>query len=259
MRVGCPPLVEQLTKGYRPPIVAQRRGDIRADRLRLAIIDGLAGIPGELLRDRDGDPVRCHTIILLRNQNPDCSARRRAGSELAPERGDAVTRQRQCTTDPHRMMTDWLVVEIGRRRTWPWVGLVLLVAVTSGVVAYVLSAHNRDLASKLVSTFVTVATAAAGVAMWLGALLRPAQASRSLLERAADELAAQVVWAVEAGRYGTRVAVPDSGAMAVVAPAGHRPGRGSCGRGRWGPVPTVTWDGSDHRDDAAVRHDKGSS
>jgi hypothetical protein len=49
LRVGRPPLIEQLTKGHRPPLVAQRLGDIRADRLCLAIIDGLAGVPGKLL------------------------------------------------------------------------------------------------------------------------------------------------------------------------------------------------------------------
>lgn len=85
-----------------------------------------------------------------------------------------------------------IVVEIGRRRIWPWIGLLLLVAVTFVVVEYVLRAPNRDLASKLVSTFVSVATAATGVAMWLWASRRPTQASRSLLERAADELAKQV-------------------------------------------------------------------
>lgn len=83
-------------------------------------------------------------------------------------------------------------MEIGRRRIWPWTGLLLLVVVTFVVVEYVLNAPNRDLASKLVSTFVSVATAATGIATWLWASRRPAQASHSLLERAADELAEQV-------------------------------------------------------------------
>jgi hypothetical protein len=91
--------------------------------------------------------------------------------------------------------TEWwqtVVVQVGGRRIWPWLGLVLLVALTFVVVGYVLRAPDRDMASKLVSTLISVGTAATGVAMWLWTSRRPAQASRSLLERAADELAEQV-------------------------------------------------------------------
>lgn len=71
-------------------------------------------------------------------------------------------------------------------------GLVLLVAVTLAVTEYVLRAPNQDLASKLVTTLVNLATPATAVGLWLWKLRRPAQASRSQVERAADELAEQL-------------------------------------------------------------------
>ncbi|MGH3829566.1 MAG: hypothetical protein ACRDRS_03795 [Pseudonocardiaceae bacterium] len=83
-------------------------------------------------------------------------------------------------------------MENGRRRIWPWIGLLVLVAVTFAIVEYVLRASDRNLASKLVSTFVSVATPATAVGMWLWASRRPGQVSLPLLERAADELAEQV-------------------------------------------------------------------
>lgn len=55
--ISRPPLIKQLTKGYRAPIVAQRVGDVGAGRLDLTVIDGLAGLPGELSGDRDGDEL----------------------------------------------------------------------------------------------------------------------------------------------------------------------------------------------------------
>ncbi|MGH3707100.1 MAG: hypothetical protein ACRDRQ_03140 [Pseudonocardiaceae bacterium] len=103
-------------------------------------------------------------------------------------------------------------MEIGRRRIWPWVGLLLLVAVTSMVVKYILSAHNRDSAGALVATFLSIATSATGIAMWLWASRRSAQTSRSLLERAADELAEQVLrqWEKAAGERGLMYPSPIS-------------------------------------------------
>lgn len=67
----------------------------------------------------------------------------------------------------------------------------LLVAVTLAV-TYVLRSPNQDLASKLVTTFVGLTTAATGFATRLWKLRRPAQASRSQVERAAEELAEQL-------------------------------------------------------------------
>lgn len=83
-------------------------------------------------------------------------------------------------------------MKIERRRIWIWGGLALLVAGTGGVVAFILSAHDRDAALTLVRTLLPVATAAAGVAVWLWAQRIPPEASRLPLEHAADELAVQV-------------------------------------------------------------------
>lgn len=85
-----------------------------------------------------------------------------------------------------------LVVEVRRERIWPWVGLSLLVAVAAGVVAYILHARDPKSAGALVQTLVGLATTACTVAGWMWARRRPVQASRSQLERAADELAEQV-------------------------------------------------------------------
>lgn len=88
----------------------------------------------------------------------------------------------------------------------------LLVAGTGVVVEYVLNASNRDSASKLVATFLSVASTATGVAVWLGKSPRPTGASRSLLERAADELAEQVrrQWERAATERGLRSPEPIS-------------------------------------------------
>lgn len=66
---------------------------------------------------------------------------------------------------------------------------------------------------------------------------------------------------VGTGRCRTWVDVPGANSRAVgaVAPEGHWSGRGSCGRSRWSPVRACARDGEDHRDEAAVWHDKGSS
>lgn len=83
-------------------------------------------------------------------------------------------------------------MEILRRRLWSWVGLLLLVAVIAGVVVYILRAHDPKSAGTLVQTLVGLATTACALAGWLWARRQPVQASRSQLERAADELAEQV-------------------------------------------------------------------
>jgi len=83
-------------------------------------------------------------------------------------------------------------VTIERRLIWIWGALALLVAGTGGVVAFVIHAHDRDATATLVRTLLPVATAAAGVAVWLWAHRLPPETSQLPLERAADELAAQV-------------------------------------------------------------------
>lgn len=87
-----------------------------------------------------------------------------------------------------------MIVQIGRPRIRQWAGLLLLGAVTFVVVGYIFSAHNRDSASTLISALLSVTTAATGVAMWLWASPRRIanKPLRSLLERAAAELAEQV-------------------------------------------------------------------
>lgn len=81
---------------------------------------------------------------------------------------------------------------VRRRPIWPWIALSLLVAVIAGVLAYILHAHDLNSAGALVQTLVGLATTACTAAGWLWAQRRPVQASRSQLERAADELAEQV-------------------------------------------------------------------
>ena len=54
-RVVGPPLVEQLAKGGGPLVVAQCLGGVRAHRLGLAVMDGLAGVLGQMFGDRDSD------------------------------------------------------------------------------------------------------------------------------------------------------------------------------------------------------------
>ncbi len=70
--------------------------------------------------------------------------------------------------------------------------MLLLVAVIAVALAYILHAHDPKSAGTLIQTLVALATTACTVAGWLWARRRPAQASRSQLERAADELAEQV-------------------------------------------------------------------
>lgn len=83
-------------------------------------------------------------------------------------------------------------MKIRRHPIWPWIGLLLLVAIIAGVVAYVLHARDPKSASTLVQTLVGLAGTACTVAGWLWARRKPSQALRSQLERAADVLAEQV-------------------------------------------------------------------
>lgn len=78
----------------------------------------------------------------------------------------------------------------GGRRLWFWMGLLILAAATAGSVAFLFHDPTRDSPSALVSTLVTVATAAITAAAWLWRQRRPSP--RLPLEHAADELAEQL-------------------------------------------------------------------
>lgn len=68
----------------------------------------------------------------------------------------------------------------------------LLVGVTVEILVYILQAHDPNSVGTLVQTVVGLVTTACTVAGWLWARRQPTQASRSQVERAADELAEQV-------------------------------------------------------------------
>jgi hypothetical protein len=85
-----------------------------------------------------------------------------------------------------------LVVGVERRSIWPWVGLLLLVAVVASVVVYLFRASNRDSASTLVSTLAAVAAVVGPVAVWAWEQIRRTAASYLSLDHAADELAKEV-------------------------------------------------------------------
>jgi hypothetical protein len=84
------------------------------------------------------------------------------------------------------------VMKVRRRPIWPWIGLLLLVAVVAGAFAYILHAQDPKSAGTLVQTLVGLAGTAGTAAGWLWARRRPAEAAPSQLERAADVLAEQV-------------------------------------------------------------------
>ncbi len=82
---------------------------------------------------------------------------------------------------------------LGGRRLWLWLGVLLVVAVTAGSAAFVLSdLRTRGSVETLVSTLIAVATATAGTARWLWRRAGLTGAARLPLERAADELAEQL-------------------------------------------------------------------
>ena len=78
-----------------------------------------------------------------------------------------------------------------RWHIWSWVGLALLGAVTVAAVAFIFRAPDRDAASKLVGTLVTVTVSAIGGAAWLWARRRP-ETVLLPVEHAADQLAEQL-------------------------------------------------------------------
>ncbi len=83
---------------------------------------------------------------------------------------------------------------LGRWRLWFWLGLLLIVAAVAGSVAFLFYSHSRTRGSAdtLVSTLVTVATAAVSAATWLWTRAHRSGVARLPLGRAADELAEQL-------------------------------------------------------------------
>jgi hypothetical protein len=83
---------------------------------------------------------------------------------------------------------------LGRWRLWFWLGSLLIVAAVAGSVAFLFYSHSRTRGSAdtLVSTLVTVATAAVSAATWLWTRAHRTGVARLPLERAADELAEQL-------------------------------------------------------------------
>jgi len=79
-------------------------------------------------------------------------------------------------------------------RLWLWMGLLLLIAATAGSVVFVFHVHSgsQEPAAGMVSALVAVATAATSAAAWLWTRVRPPEATRLSLGRAADELAEQL-------------------------------------------------------------------